>query len=244
MDIGPHLLGRTVEHDPRNRDYPFPVRKIVKPVSRLWSCDAPILDQGDIGSCEGNTAVEWLNSGVNQSNRRAYNLKQMSLRNPTLDRGVGSSRYLIEKDAVTMYSKATQLDDDGIPGFYPQEDTGTSAVGIAKSMKEYGAITAYQWTFGWEHFIAAIDHGPVMLGTNWTMGMFDPDRNGYVEDTGEWAGEHAYLGRGIDYKNQRVRCRNHWTSQWGAKGDFYLRFATLQRLLADQGDVLVPVRIV
>jgi hypothetical protein len=232
VSIGPHLLGRTLEHDPRSRNYAFARRTVAKPVNRLWA-SGPVLDQGEIGSCEGNTGAEWLNSALNAGNRAAFNAK--------LKRTKG--RYLAEPDAVSLYSVATHVDDDGIDTVYPPDDTGTSAVGIAKAMKAAGAITGYQWTFGWDHFLAAIDVGPVMLGTNWYSGMFDVNKQGYVEISGDLAGGHAYLGKGIDYKNERVRCRNHWTKQWGLAGEFYLSFKTLQRLLNEQGDVLIPVRI-
>jgi hypothetical protein len=231
MNIGPQLLGRTVEHDPRNKDHPFPVRRLAKPVNRNWTCGAPILDQGEIGSCEGNTAAEWLNCSKNLQLRRQFWVKQNKQ---------FASTYLYEPWAVKFYSKATALDNDDIPGVYPPEDTGTSAVGIAKSMQSFGAISSYQWTFGWDHFLAAIDQGPVMLGTNWYSGMFDPDSRGYVNISGSVDGGHAYLARSIDFQNQRVRCRNHWTSDWGLAGEFWLKFPTLQRLLVEEGDVLVP----
>jgi hypothetical protein len=235
VSIGPHLLGRTLEHDPRSRNYAFARKTVAKPVNRLWT-SGPVLDQGDIGSCEGNTATEWLNSTVNAGNRAAF---WKAMRYP------GSPKaYLTETNAKVLYSAATRFDNDEIPGIYPPTDTGTSAVGIAKAMKAAGGITSYQWTFGWDHFLAAIDVGPVMLGTNWYSGMFDPNKQGYVEISGDLAGGHAYLGKGIDYKNQRVRCRNHWTKSWGPLGgEFYLSFKTLQRLLDEQGDVLIPVRI-
>lgn len=229
-DIGPHLLGRVVEHDPRNKNFPFPKRTITRPVSVTWPTMAPILDQGSVGSCEGHTAIGWLNCTVAAKNRA-----RSTFRGKPIARGV----MLGNSDAVTAYTKATQLDEDA-GNTYPPDDTGTSAVGIAKSMQFYKAIDAYQWTFSWESFLAAIQTQPVMLGTNWYTGMFDPDKKGYVEPTGEVAGGHAYLARGIDYKNQRVLCRNHWGIKWGVRGEFWLRFATLQQLLDEQGDVLVP----
>jgi hypothetical protein len=229
-DIGPHLLGRTVEHPVANRAFPYPQRTVAKPVSVTWPTSAPILDQGNVGSCEGNTAIEWLNCDIAVKNRVRS----------TFQPKMTAKQFLREADAVKAYSKATELDDDGVATKYPPSDTGTSAVGIAKAMQFYKAIDQYTWSFGWDHFVAAIQNQPVMLGTNWYSGMFNPDRKGYVEISGDVAGGHAYLARGIDYQNQRVLCRNHWGAQWGIKGEFWLRFPTLQRLLKEQGDVLVP----
>ena len=226
--IGPELLGRTVDHDPRNKDHPFPVRSVAKPVSKTWGIQAPILDQGKIGSCEGNTAIEWLNTDIAVKNRKRSTFKSHD-----------AQGFLNEIDAVQVYSKATHLDEDKAEA-YPPTDCGTSALGIAKAMKFFKAIDSYTWSFGWDHFTAAIDHGPVMLGTNWYAGMFHPTKDGFVEISGDVQGGHAYLARGIDYENQRVLCRNHWGTDWGLEGEFYLSFATLQRLLKEQGDVLVP----
>lgn len=231
--IGPHLLGRTVEHDPLSRNYPFPVRGIVSPVNRDWPIRSPILDQGNIGSCEGNTGAEWSSWAGAIRSRRAYWTKA----------GRHTNTYLTETDALRLYSRATHRDDDGEDSVYPPDDTGTSAVGIAKAMQDYGLIDGYTWTFGWAHFLAAIDRGPVMLGTNWYGGMFDPNKAGFVQPAAtdrDPDGGHAFLGRAIDYRQQRVRCRNHWTADWGLRGEFYLSFATLQRLLSEQGDVLIP----
>ena len=228
-DIGPHLLGRKVQHDPANKAFPFPHRTVARPVSVTWPTSAPILSQGKLGSCEGNTAVEWLNCDVAAKNRARSTFK-------TRD----AQGLLVESDAVAVYAKATSLDEDGTE-HYPPTDCGTSAVGVAKAMKFYKAIDQYTWTFGWDHFTAAIAHQPVMLGTNWYAGMFDPARDGTVSISGEVQGGHAYLARGIDYEHKRVLCRNHWGTDWGPlKGEFWLSFATLQRLLDEQGDVLVP----
>jgi hypothetical protein len=229
-EIGPHLLGRTVEHPEANRAFAYPKRTVARPVSVTWATKAPILNQGKIGACEGYTAIEWLNCDVATRNRASSTFRPK----------MAAGRLLTGADAVAAYSRATELDDDGVATRYPPDDGGTSAVGIAKAMKSYGAIDKYEWTFDWEHFTAAMAHQPVMLGTNWYSGMFDPDRKGVVEATGELQGGHAYLARGIDYQNQRVLCRNHWGARWGVKGEFWLGFATLQRLLKEDGDVLVP----
>ena len=226
--IGPHLLGRNLNHDPASRDFPVPKRTVTKPVTVFWPCPAPILDQGNLGSCEGNTAVEWLNCTPAAKNRARSTFKSHD-----------AQGYLNETDAVQVYAKATHLDEDTTEA-YPPTDCGTSALGIAKAMKFFGAIDKYEWTFSWEHFLAAIQTQPVMLGTNWYSGMFDPAKDGTVEVSGSLDGGHAYLARGVDFKNSRVLCRNHWGTDWGLKGEFWLSFATLQRLLGEKGDVLVP----
>lgn len=232
-EIGLHLLGRTVEHDPHNWAYRSAVRRVQARRNIIHDCRAPILDQGELGSCGGNTAVEWLNCGVALGNRMQTKLNGIVRRHPKY--------YLTEPDAVEMYSAATQLDDDGIPGKYPPSDTGTSAVGLGKAMVLFDSITVYNWTFTFESFLANLQQQPIMVGTNWYESMFDPNASGYVVPLGtDPAGGHEYLARGVSFTQQYILCRNHWTKDWGVKGEFKISFGNMNRLLNEQGDSLVP----
>lgn len=241
MEIGPHLLGRTLEHDPLSRNFEHPVRRLTQYRNVTHTLNAPTLDQGNVGSCEGNTAVEFVNCAKMLTNRRAFWAHRRARESAT------KSSYLTERDAVRLYSDATTRDDDGIPGEYPPEDTGTSGVGIAKAMQAAGALERYNWTFTWEAFLATLGSQPIMLGTNWTNDMFEPDSRGYVHPTGDIAGGHAYLAFKLDWTNQRIGCTNHWTDQWGIPiaghgGRFWISFDDLEELLIhQQGDSLVPV---
>lgn len=244
--IGPHLLGRTLEHDPASWNYRHPARKLTKR-NVFHTLNGPHLNQMDVGSCEGNTAAEWLNCAKALKNRQAFNTKDGL---PSTHR----SLYLNEDDAVRLYSSATRLDDDGIPGHYPPSDTGTSGVGIAKALQQAGGLAQYNWTFSWETFLAALETQPVMLGTNWYDSMFNIDTYGYVvspKPGAQPSGGHAYLAFVLDYTHTRVGCTNHWVNNdgtpWGKRigghdGCFWLSFPAAERLLInEQGDSLVPV---
>lgn len=239
--IGPHLLGRKQEHDERSRAFARTAR-IVRPRNVSHTLHGPHLNQGDLGSCEGNTAAEWLNCAKALKNRRSFN---------DVD-GARSNRYLDEADAVTLYSAATVA--DGFPGDYPPSDTGTSGLGIAKAMLQAGALTRYDWTFTWAAFLSALQTQPVMLGTVWYDSMFAPNASGVVtisrRDMNP-VGGHAYLAFVLDYRMQRIGCTNHWVNDdgtpWGVRigghdGCFWLPFLVAQRLLInEQGESLVPV---
>lgn len=236
----PYPLGRNREHDPRSRNYRFGIERAGarSVIHRLY---APTLDQGILGSCEGNTAAEWLNCGKALRNRKAF----------WRTKGTGSVRsYLSEAEAVELYSDATKLDEDGIATTYPPVDGGTTGVGVAKALQSCGAITEYRWTFTWDGFLAALQKQPVMLGTNWYDSMFEVNAYGYVVAPSPRAnpvGGHAYLAFGVDWPKQRIACQNHWGTDWGVKiagrpGRFWLNFTLLQRLLLrEQGESLVPV---
>lgn len=242
MILGPHLLGRTLEHDPASRNYEHPVRRLTRPRNVTHTLNAPTMDQGQVGSCEGNTAAEFLNCAKAVRNRIAYNKAD--------DSRFDGRSYLDQIDAVDLYSVATLLDNDHIPGIYPPTDTGTSGVGIAKAVRNAGGLERYEWTFTWEAFLATLQRQPVMLGTHWYQSMFETDSKGYVvppRPGDQPVGGHAYLGFKFDWINQRAGCTNHWTEDWGIRiaghgGRFWISFDLLEQLLIhEQGDSLVPV---
>lgn len=211
-------LGRLVEHDPQSLGYP--ARKVAAPRSVVWPHTAPVLDQGDLGSCTGNALAQCLNT-ANFVRSRPYR------------------RYLTERDAVDLYSLATTLDTE--PGTYPPEDTGSSGLAVCKAAKQRGYLTRYDHAFGFDHFTAALSLQPVIVGTSWYDSMFTPDSRGQVHPAGQVAGGHEYLALGINYPKQLITFLNSWGEGWGKHGRFVMSFDDFRALLADQGDVTVPI---
>lgn len=249
MTIGPHLLGRNREHDPRSWNYRVTAPTVVTFPGVIHTLAAPPLDQGDIGSCEGNTAAEFLNCGKAIRNRQAFWVGRGAP--PT--KGFNTRKYLAEINAVTLYEAATRLDNDDIPGTYPPIDTGTSGVGVAKAMKQYGAIDEYGWTFTFKDFMSVLQLQPVMLGTNWYESMMEVTNRGFVVGPGvgaEPAGGHAFLAFAYSSRRDAVGCTNHWTNDdgtpWGIqigqhRGCFWITTEFLEQLLIrEQGESLVP----
>ena len=209
-------LGRHQEHDPRSLDYPAARAVAVHDI--MWAYHGQILDQGDIGSCTGNSAVEVLMTG------------------PYYDH---IQKTFVEKDALAVYEKATRL--DRIPGVYPPTDTGSSGLAVMKACKGFGWITSYQHAFGIDHAMTALMLGPVITGVTWYEKMFTPDKDGTVHPGGKVAGGHEFTVVGYDSGREAVRCLNHWTADWGDGGYFWLKTADWDGLLKDGGDVTVPV---
>jgi hypothetical protein len=209
-------LGRHVEHDERSRAFEFQTTS--SPHTVLWHHDAPVLDQGDLGACTGNALAQWVNCAEN----------------------LGDRAPLTEADAVALYSAATRLDH--IPGHYPPDDTGSSGLAVCKAGKRLGYLSAYHWTFSWDGFLRAMQHAPVIVGTVWYQGMFTPDHYDFLVPSGGVAGGHEYLILGVDIENEFVTMLNSWGPTWGSSGRARIRFADFRSLLADQGDVTVPIR--
>jgi hypothetical protein len=210
-------LGRLVEHDERSRLYQ--ARKANAPRSVLWGHHAPVLDQGEVGSCTGNAAAQLINTDYFAKSRK---------------------HYLGEAEAVRIYELATHL--DGIPdNTYPPTDGGSSGLGAAKAGKQLGYFTGYKHCFGFSHFCATVQLQPVIVGTNWYDGMFTPSSVGFVRPTGGVAGGHEYLCLGISYETKTLTFLNSWGSTWGIDGRFLMHFDDFAKLLADQGDATAPV---
>lgn len=222
-----YALGRLVDHDNRSRQHPHTF-KVSGPLKHVdWDDDAPISDQSNIGACTGFTALDLMNNHVFAGNRK---------------HATGTDALLPNDKGLDFYHQATLL--DGIAGnTYPGVDEGSSGLGAAKGLKREHFITGYTHGFGIDDFLNALQHQPVMVGTTWTKGMFDPDRNGLIRPTGEAEGGHEYGAFGYDPATTLIKFRNHWTDQWGIKGRFWMLAADFAKLLAAQGDVTIPTPI-
>lgn len=217
-------LGRVVDHDERSRAF----RTTYTPPTKLkmvdWDDTAPITNQGKVGACTGFTALDLMNNHLFIGNRK---------------RATGSTTLLPNNKGLDFYHQATLR--DGISGnTYPGADEGSSGLGAAKGLKYEKYITGYTHGFSMTDFLAALQHQPVMVGTDWTANMFDPDRNGLIRPTGNVEGGHEYGAFGYDPATTLIKFRNHWTADWGVRGRFYMLANDFEQLLANQGDVTIP----
>jgi hypothetical protein len=212
----PFPLGRVVEHDPRSLAYPAEATLPI--ITKTWRHYGAVLDQGRVGSCTGNAMAQ------------AVNTRPLHV----------PPRILTETDALALYGRATVL--DGYPGTYPPDDTGSSGLAVAKAAREAGYITAYSHAFGLDHALAALMHGPLIVGTDWHEDMFTPDAHGFVRPTGAVAGGHEYVLLGVDPHHKVLTFLNSWSASWGVHGRFRMTFADFDTLLREQGDVILPRR--
>lgn len=209
-----HGLGRRVRHDPRSRQFPAATSASLVSTSHYRP---DVLDQGALGSCTGNALVGCRNTRPTRNRRR----------------------LLTEDYAQAVYARATQLDP--WPGDWPPTDTGSSGLAACAAAVEGGLIGRYEHAFGLDHTLAALVLRPVMVGVNWYVDMEYPDARGFVEPTGGIAGGHEFELHAINVRDGFVCAVNSWGTGWGVAGHFRLRFATLGRLLSEDGDCTVPV---
>lgn len=227
----PHGLGRHVNHDPRSRDYAAEPLAVVRPESVHWDRRVPIFDQGNLGSCTGNAAAGWLAT----DNRWRIGMNEFMARD-------GTRSPLDEQDAISIYSWATRLDP--WEGDYPPEDTGSDGLSVTKVLRRFGYVDRYRHVFKFFQLVNALQNGPVLVGTVWRDGMFHPDSDGFVTESGPVVGGHEYLAVGVvvvdGYDKGYVEFANSWGSSWGDFGYFRMQYATVQSLLAQQGDATIP----
>lgn len=223
-------LGRHVHHDSESRRY-----AVAAPAGDLRPVfhrrRIPIFDQGDLGACTGMAAVGIL--GTDQYLRDPE---------PTI------------RDALHVYSEATRIDP--FDGAYPPTDTGSDGLSAAKVLQREGWISGYQHTFSLAEALAALQLRPLMVGTVWTEGMFEPDASGRVAASGAQVGGHEYVvdeyvpagvpatsdpQAKLSWSAPMVGCTTSWGEGFGVRGRFFLSVKTFGDLLAGDGDVIVLV---
>ena len=212
-------LGRHVRHDSRNLLYAHQ-RQSRKLTSQLWPRNTPILNQGDVGSCTGNEETGALGTGPIWD---------------ALPAAFKSAAALNEAMALRIYSAAETIDGDGP---YPPNDNGSSGPSAAQAARNMGLISGYTHALSLDDVLDMLEDGPVGIGSNWYTSMDNPNTSGLVTISkgATVRGGHEYLCRGKDVSAQVLHLDNSWGTSWGIKGSFSYSYATLERLLGEQGD--------
>jgi hypothetical protein len=148
---------------------------------------------------------------------------------------------LDEAFAVKAYSLNTL--NDTYKGNYPPTDTGSDGLAAAKSGQALGLLTGYTHGFTIAALQSALQSGPVLWGTVWLNSMFTTDSDGFVKvdkSSGE-AGGHELVISGYDTADDVYEIQNSWGTSWGVDGFAYVHGADMAWLLAQEGDITVPV---
>lgn len=214
-------LGRHLEHDPRSRSFPADKATALHDIAHKRH--SPPFDQGQLGSCTGNAVAGALDT------------------EPIWKTG---DPLMNEAAALKIYELATTLDE--FAGSYPPDDTGSSGLAACKAARELGLLTSYRHAFGVDHALHALMLHPEVTGVNWYEGFDRPDANGLVKIAGAVRGGHEFevaelinAAAGLD---ALVACWQSWGPGYGKSGKFYMTVRTWGELLAEGGDVTVPIR--
>jgi hypothetical protein len=220
-------LGRHAELDARSLQFTVQEAKIIKPAE--WLPAIPTLDQGNLGSCVGNAGTYAL-SALDRANLAAVTLAGKSL-SPT-------DAALNEQFAVELYHESTI--NDGYPGTYPPDDTGSSGLGACKSLAKAKLIARYTWATSLRQLATLLQTRGVIMGWPWYESWFQPDNHGFV-DHGNWqasgvAGGHELYFEALeawddnDLSKVVFRFHNSWNDSWGDHGCGRITGATYNTL--------------
>jgi hypothetical protein len=220
-------LGRHLELDARSLAYTVERELVTQPIKTSnFPAIIPTLDQGQLGSCTGNAGTYHLSALAG-----AAKLGGLTLAGKKLS---GTDATANEGFAVELYHEATV--DDGFPGTYPPNDTGSSGLGVCKALKAAGLVTKYTWATTLNGMATLLQRSGVIIGMPWYNAFFSPDAQGYI-DSGNWqasgiAGGHELYVEALESWTPRqpqysvVRFHNSWTDGWGDHGCGRMRLST------------------
>ncbi|MDD4736646.1 MAG: C1 family peptidase [Kiritimatiellae bacterium] len=209
------VFDRIARFDERSRA--FNIRTLFRkkefvPVTKIWGCRVH-LDQGSEGACTGFGT--------------AHELASDPVRVPRV-----TARL-----ARKIYNLAKTLDQ-----WAGEDYEGSSVLAAAKAAKELGYYQEYRWSFDVDDLRQAIcEIGPAVIGVNWTEHMEHTDNHGFIRARGKVMGGHCVCIRGWSNDQSAFIGRNSWGRSWGMNGDFYISYADLKALLADDGEACIPL---
>lgn len=216
-------LGRI--HAPDARDAAFPLRALLPATPsarsrRYWHANGWWGDQGATSQCVAYAWTHYLEDGP---------VTQNAPRTPPV------------VQPAWLYDEAKLVDE------WPGVDyDGTSVRAGAKVLQALGYLAAYHWAANVREILEALlEVGPVVMGTNWYEGMFEPDESGIVAVEGALAGGHAYVLDGVNRSASGglVRLKNSWGRGWGTHGFAWLHVDDLARLLAEDGEACLATEV-
>lgn len=205
----PYRLGYKQKEDPRDARYPLAAlmgAPVSIPVSKAW-LPGGVLDQKQTSSCVGHACYQLLSS------------------EPVLQEVLLSP--------MDIYDEARRIDEwadnDDV-------DEGTSIRAGLNVLRRHGLIQEYYWADG---VVQAPEYmlkfGPLVFGTDWTEGMFEPDARGIIRPTGRSAGGHAWFAYACHWQDRYITGMSSWGPDWGIGGSFKISLYDLEELFKRGG---------
>lgn len=178
---------------------------------KSWDTSGFQLDQGQTGHCVGFGWAGWSDA------------------EPVENTYANSDGH-----AIYYECKVIEGDPGGEDGAYTRDG--------AKAMQNRGRLTTYAFASTMNDVLAWIrQHGPLVVGTDWTYDMFDPDANGYVKPTGDVAGGHCYLMYGVE--GDSLLFKNSWGDSWALGGSFKMKVSDWTTLFQSYGEAVASVEL-
>lgn len=213
----PYSLGRHVHHDDRSAAHPAELAPVIRSVTHR-SYGLP-LDQGSVGSCTAEALTGCLN---------------------TLPDYTDNAAPRVQSQAYALY--AAEVAAEG--GTFPPDDPGGSGLLVCQVARAQGLIGSYNHVFDAESALKALTLRPGMFGVNWYDSFDSPDDDGVItiSPNASVRGGHEVFAYGLDVSNELIWFWNSWGNTFGVGGRFAMSFATAERLLSEDGDMIFPVK--
>lgn len=182
-----------------------------EPVLDREWASATQLDQGTTGHCVGFGYAGW---GIADPINDAY--------------------QNADGHAIYYEAKVIEGDPKGEDGAYVRD--GAKAMVARKRMQTYAFIDTQEDLLDWLRNV-----GPLVVGTDWTDDMFQPDSKGVVVPSGDVAGGHCYLLIGVD--GEYLIFKNSWGSSFGLNGYFRMLISDFMSLMDNYGEAVTAVEL-
>jgi hypothetical protein len=201
-------LGRIHLPDPRDHDYLLPRQVAPITLRKKFYPTGRVLDQGNSPQCVAYATTQFLRTG------------------PVFNQ-------VKDLDPTWLYHEC-QLNDEWTGESYD----GTSVRAAMKVLKREGYLSEYRWAFDINTVVQhLLTKGPMVLGTDWYLNMFNLNENGFIVPEGPIVGGHAYLAMGVnldyvcyDGSLGAIRMVNSWGPSWGTISIWWLGLGFLSKM--------------
>lgn len=180
----------------------------------VWS-DTEILDQGTTQHCVAFGTGGMLNCDDENHVDPHYN-----------DEWCHAFYYEIKK-----YENEPEQED----GAFPRD-----GLQLAKNkgwISAYARLQTLQEIYDW-----LVNHGPVLVGTDWYEGMMTPDADSVVGLTGDIVGGHCWFHQGLTVDGKYFISVNSWGTDYGKGGTFQISLGFFSTLLYQGGEAWAAVQ--
>lgn len=241
LQLGPRsrgMLGRAVEKDHRDKGHPM---RLGVAVERWESPTLPrffwpvqprgpqgLQDQVKTNQCTGRSARYAMRSEPFAHDH----IVDSAMRPEYVRAGFGAA----DAAALLYYDEAKKRDpwrdNDTV-------DEGSTVRAAAKALQALGEIRRYRWAFNIEDLRRGLRWLSVcVVGIDWTVDMYDTDKNGLVRPTGAVDGGHAIAVVGYDDAKfgGAFQLVNSWGPSWGARGFCWVSYEDMAELLKRDGE--------
>jgi hypothetical protein len=212
-----HGMGLRQKPDPRDGMFMVPRRRVARPPrTHYWPFFSQPLDQGNTGTCVEHGWRSWAIAAPIVSTRRVSAFPQ----------------YSLYREMITI----DEWDDNDVD---PDLEFGTSVRAGAKVFRDHGFLDVFRWSPNVETTVDLLAYEtPIVIGVPWYTGMFEVDKNGFIDFGGRVEGGHCVCLIGWSQSRGAARGINSWGS-WGQNGRFWILGEDLERWHREDGEFCI-----